>query len=103
MAKTTWGRKETIIWPRHMPVYTYGLAFAVVALTFIAVCYSNSPRHALAAVLPARLRTHYRRSAHSWRRHRSNYRMLFVSGRGAAPRPAMNGDVCLGQDAGAGR
>ena len=22
MPKTAWGRKETIIWPRHMPIYT---------------------------------------------------------------------------------
>ena len=22
MTKTPWGRKETIIWPRHVPIYT---------------------------------------------------------------------------------
>ena len=58
MAKTTWGRKETIIWPRHMPIYTYGLAFAVVALTFYCCVHSHSRRHAIAAVLPAGLRAH---------------------------------------------
>jgi hypothetical protein len=26
MPKTVWGRKETIIWPRHMPIYTYAVA-----------------------------------------------------------------------------
>jgi hypothetical protein len=38
MPKTAWGRKETIIWPRHMPIYTYAAAFGVAALTFLAVC-----------------------------------------------------------------
>src|SRR6202020_132558 len=25
MPKTVWGRKETIIWPRHLPIYTYAV------------------------------------------------------------------------------
>ena len=33
MAKTTWGRKETIIWPQHRPIYTYGAIFAAIFLT----------------------------------------------------------------------
>ena len=32
MAKTTWGRKETIIWPRHVPIYTYGTIFLAVVV-----------------------------------------------------------------------
>jgi hypothetical protein len=24
MPMTQWGRKETIIWPPHSPIYTYG-------------------------------------------------------------------------------
>jgi hypothetical protein len=38
MPKTTWGRKESVIWPRHMPIYTYAAAFGVAVLTFLAVC-----------------------------------------------------------------
>ena len=38
MNKTIWGRKETIIWPRHMPIYTYAVALGVAFLTFAAVC-----------------------------------------------------------------
>jgi type IV secretory pathway TraG/TraD family ATPase VirD4 len=37
--------------------------------------------------------------AHSLRPHRSTYRILFVTGRGAVPRPALNGDVKLGRTA----
>ena len=33
MAKTTWGRKETIIWPQNRPIYTYGAIFAAIVLT----------------------------------------------------------------------
>jgi hypothetical protein len=51
MAKTTWGRKETIIWPQHMPIYTYGLALAIAALAFVAICI----RIHLAAPLQARI------------------------------------------------
>lgn len=96
MAKTTWGRKETIIWPRHMPVYSYGAAFAVVALTFAAVCI----RIQLATPLQRYYLPAYERATAIGTfmpRHRSEYRMLFVSGRGASQRPAMNGDVTLGR------
>ncbi len=33
MAMTKWGRKETIIWPPHSPIYTYGAVFMAVVLT----------------------------------------------------------------------
>jgi hypothetical protein len=38
MTKTVWGRKETIIWPGHMPIYTYAVFFGVAFITFVAVC-----------------------------------------------------------------
>ena len=33
MAMTKWGRKESIIWPPHSPIYTYGAVFMAVVLT----------------------------------------------------------------------
>ncbi len=96
MAKTTWGRKETIIWPRHMPIYIYGLAFVVVALTFIVVCIRIRAATPLERYyLPVYERTSAIGAFTAT--HRSTYRVLFVSGRGPAPRPAMNGDVTLGR------
>ena len=95
MAKTTWGRKETIIWPRHMPIYTYGLSFAIVALTFIATCI----RIHLAEPLQRYYLPIYERASAFGSfvpAHRSAYRMLFVGGRAAAPRLALNDDVALG-------
>lgn len=35
MAKTMWGRKETIIWPQNRPIYIYGAIFAAVVLTVV--------------------------------------------------------------------
>ncbi len=96
MPNTTWGRKETIIWPRHIPIYTYGLAFAIVTLTVIALCI----RIHLAAPLQRYYLPVYERTSAIgtfMASHRSDYRILFVGGRGAAPRPAMNGDVVLGR------
>jgi hypothetical protein len=33
MSETNWGRKETIIWPPHKPVYTFGTVVLSVILT----------------------------------------------------------------------
>jgi len=96
MAKTTWGRKERIIWPRHLPVYTYRLAFTVIALTFAAGCIRIHFATPLQwYYLPVYERTTAIGAFMS--SHRSDYQMLFVSGRKASPQPATNGDVMLGR------
>lgn len=95
--KTTWGRKETIIWPRHMPIYTYALALGVAVLTFIAVC----TRIHLAAPLQRYCLSAYERSAAFGtflKAHKSTYRLLYVGGPHST-RPAMNDDVELGKTA----
>ncbi len=33
MPETNWGRKETIIWPPHSPIYTFGAGFLSLILT----------------------------------------------------------------------
>jgi hypothetical protein len=96
MAKTVWGRKETVIWPRHMPIYTYAVAFGVAFLTFIAVCV----RIHLATPLERYCLPAYERSSafgSVMKSHKSTYRLLFVGGSRSAPRPAMNDDVVLGK------
>src|SRR5579863_5786598 len=96
MAKTTWGRKESIIWPRHMPIFTYNAAFVAVVLTFAFVC----ARIRVATPLERYYLSVYERTSAIGAftaTHRSTYRMLFISGPGTAPRPAMNGDVAFGR------
>jgi hypothetical protein len=96
MAKTVWGRKETIVWPRHMPIYTYALAFGVAFLTFVAVCV----RIHLATPLERFCLPAYERSSafgSVMKTHTSAYRLLFIGGPRSTPRPAMNEDVVLGK------
>lgn len=93
MAKTTWGRKETIIWPQNRPIYTYGAILVAIVCTVFFVYYRfrilttplqwfYTPVYAKTSIIGAFSASH-----------RSNFRMLFVAGRGIQPRPAMNGDV----------
>src|ERR1700728_2234843 len=96
MAKTVWGRKETVIWPRHMPIYTYAAAFGVAVLTVLAVCI----RIHLATPLQRYCLPAYERSSAFgavMKGHKSTYRLLFVGAPGSIPRPAMNDDVVLGK------
>jgi len=97
MAKTTWGRKETIIWPQNRPIYTYGAIFAAIVLTalflygrlrFIGTPLQRfyTPVYARTSVFGSFSRTH-----------RSQYRMLFLTGRGMKPSPATSDDVVHGK------
>ena len=97
MAKTMWGRKETIIWPQRRPIYTYGAIFAAIVLTAVFV-YARlrfigtplqrfyMPIYVRASVFGSFSRTH-----------RSDYRMLFLTGHGIKPGPVMNDDVVRGK------
>lgn len=97
MAKTTWGRKETIIWPQSRPIYTYAAIFGGIVLTGLFIygqlrllspplCWYYAPVYARTSILRSFSRTH-----------RSQYRMLFLTGPGKKPSPAMNNDVVHGQ------
>lgn len=101
MVKTSWGRKETIIWPRHMPIYTYSVVFGVAVLTFLAVCI----RIHLATPLQRYCLPAYERSSvvgALLKAHKSTYRLLYVGGSRSTPRPAMTDDVILGRTSEAG-
>jgi hypothetical protein len=96
MSKTVWGRKETIVWPRHMPIYSYALAFGVAFLTFVAICV----RIHLATPLERYCLPAYERSSafgSVMKTHTSAYRLLSIGGPRSTSRPAMNDDVVLGK------
>ena len=99
MAKTMWGRKETIIWPQHRPIYTYAAIFAAIFLTAVFLYgrlrFIGTPLQRF--YVPVYVRTSIFGSFS--RTHRSHYRMLFLTGRGMKPRPAMNDDVVRGKTA----
>jgi hypothetical protein len=96
MAMTKWGRKETIIWPPHSPIYTYGAVFIAVVLTgFFIYCrftFGNNPLQRFY------MSTYIRSSvAGAIGASRSdNHRMLMLGARGIPPRLATNGDVTEG-------
>jgi hypothetical protein len=97
MAKATWGRKETIIWPQRYPIYTYG---AIVAAIVLAVLFLYGRLRFVGTPLqrfymPVYVRTSVFGSFS--RTHRSQYQMLFLAGRGTKPTPAMNEDVKHGR------
>jgi len=97
MAKTTWGRKETIIWPQNRPIYSYAAIFYALILTVVFVYgwvrlftkplqWFYAPVYIRSSVFGTFSRTH-----------RSQYRMLFLTGHGLKPAPVMNGDVVHGK------
>jgi len=93
---TKWGRKETIIWPPHSPIYTYGGVFIAVVLTgFFIYCrfaFGNDPLQRF--YMPTYIRSSVAGAVGATRR--DNHRMLMLAARGIPPRFAMNGDVTEG-------
>ena len=97
MQNTTWGRKESVVWPYQFPIHAYGTAFFSVVLTFLFVCgwirFATTPLQRY--YLPLYERTSVI-GAFS-KSHRSDYRVLFVTGHGLPPQPARNADVKMGR------
>jgi type IV secretory pathway TraG/TraD family ATPase VirD4 len=96
MAKTTWGRKETIIWPQNRPIFTYGAVFAAILLTALFLYgrlrFLSTPLQWFYTPVYARTSIFGSLS----RAHRSQYRMLFLTGQSGSG-PAMNDDVVRGK------
>ena len=97
MQNTTWGRKESVVWPYQFPIHAYSTAFISVVLTFLFVCgwirFGMTPLQRY--YLPLYERTSVI-GAFS-KSHRSDYRVLFVTGHGLPPQPARNADVKMGR------
>src|ERR1700728_3021362 len=96
MAMTKWGRKESIIWPPHSPIYTYGAVFMALLLTglflYCRFTFGNRPLQKFYTPI-------YIRSSAAGaigRPRRDNYRMLMVGARGIQASLATNTDVADG-------
>ncbi len=94
---TQWGRKETVIWPPHSPIYTYGAAFLAVILTslflYMRFAVGNTPFQRF--YTPIYLRSSIASEFGATRE--DKYRLLFITGVGAAPRMPVEADVQVGQ------
>src|SRR5271169_4331631 len=96
MAMTKWGRKESIIWPPHSPIYTYGAVFIALVLTglflYCRFTFGNSPLQRF--YTPIYIRSSVAGAIGTSRR--DNYRMLMVGARGIQPRLATSTDLTDG-------
>src|ERR1035441_311921 len=97
MAMTKWGRKETIIWPPHGPIYTYGAVFVAVILTglFLYCRFTFGTSLLQRFYTPTYIRSSVAGAIGASRR--DNYRMLMVGARGITPRLATDADVTDGK------
>ena len=94
---TQWGRKETVIWPPHSPIYTYGAIFLAFILTglfvYVRFAFGNTPLQQF--YTPIYLRSSI---ASGFGKDRTDkYRMLFVSSVEAGPKPVLEQDVTPGR------
>jgi hypothetical protein len=97
MQKTTWGRKESLVWPYQIPIYAYGCLFLAAVFTFLFVCvwihFALKPLQRY--YLPLYERTSV--IAAFSKTHRSNYRLLLIVVPDHRLRPALNDDLVLGK------
>ena len=96
MEMTKWGRKETVIWPPHSPIYTYGAVFMAVVLTglFLYCRFSFGNNSLQRFYTPIYIRSSIAGAIGTGRQ--DSYRMLMVGARGNRPRLATNTDVTDG-------
>jgi hypothetical protein len=90
---TQWGRKETVVWPPHAPIYTYGAMLLAVLFTGLFIyarfTYGNTPLQKF--YTPTYLRSGIASVFGATRK--DKYRMLFVGGPAIAAQPATEQDV----------
>jgi type IV secretory pathway TraG/TraD family ATPase VirD4 len=91
MPESNWGRKETIIWPPHQPIYTIGALFLALIATgffvYLRFQFGLSPLQRY--YLPYYLRSETAGLAHPV----SKYQMLYVSDGEKPGRVALEADV----------
>src|SRR6202451_4528023 len=96
MATTHWGRKETLIFPPHSPIYTYGAVFFAVILTglfvYLRFTLGNTPLQRF--YTPIYIRSSVAGGVSASRK--DNYRLVMIGARGIRPRPATGADVTGG-------
>ena len=93
--KQTWGRKETIVWPPHAPIYTFS-ALAVGLLVTLLFVWQHF-RFSETALQQTYTATYVESLVGSLLKQHGNYRLLYVGGGKAAPRLAMPADFLPGE------
>jgi type IV secretory pathway TraG/TraD family ATPase VirD4 len=90
-----WGRTETIIWPPHKPIYTYGAIFLAFIATgfFLYLRFANGLTPLQQFYVPYYLRTELAGVMHK----ADKYQLLMVAGNSAGVRAATEDDVRPGR------
>jgi hypothetical protein len=93
MANMHWGRKETIIFPPHGAIYSYGTVFFAVILTglfvYLRFTFGNSPLQRF--YTPIYIRSSVAGGVSASRK--DKYRLVMIAARGIRPRPATDADA----------
>ena len=96
MPSNHWGRKETIIFPPHSAIYTYGAVLFAVILTgffvYLRFTFGNTPLQRF--YTPIYIRSSVAGSVSASRK--DQYRLVMIGARGIQPRPATDADVADG-------
>jgi type IV secretory pathway TraG/TraD family ATPase VirD4 len=94
MATTQWGRKESIIWPPHSPIYTYGVVFLSLVLAgcflYVRFSFGQSPLQRFYTPIYART------AAGAPLDKKDKYQLLYVGDGAKAGRLATEADVKVG-------
>ncbi|MDX6464347.1 MAG: hypothetical protein QOE55_8044, partial [Acidobacteriaceae bacterium] len=94
---TQWGRKETVIWPPHSPIYTYAAVFIALVLTCGCVwcrfTFGTTPL--MQAYTPTYLKSWVSGGLSAKRQ--DKYRLLFVTDRKRVTHAVMDADVVNGK------
>ena len=94
MPETNWGRKETVIWPPHSPIYTFGAVFLALILTglfvYLRFAFALSPLEQF--YLPLYIKTSIAPNFRS----SGKYQMLLMSDRKSRAWYARQVDVAAG-------
>ncbi len=91
---TQWGRKETIIWPPHMPILSYSAVAAALLLTCLFGWFHL--RSGLPPLEQAYFTDYVRAGAGSSFHLRGQYRLVYLGGDKMKPRPAFPVDFTTG-------
>lgn len=92
---TQWGRKETIIWPPHVPI----LSYTAVATAILCTCLFLWQRYnfSLAPLQKSYVTEYVRSTVGSTFKAHQSYRLLYLGGGKAKPRLALPADFTDGQ------
>lgn len=91
---TQWGRRETVVWQPHSPIYSYMALVGVVVCTALFLWESYAFQQA--PLRRAYIADYIRSTVGAQTNQHGEYRLVTLAGQSAKPRPALPGDFVPG-------